>query len=153
VLRRGTLRTGLEFLPGAVLLVVAAHGGGHLVSHVGAKPVLAGGKALGALGALLLSGVPADGRHVVDVLPGLLTTSHEVGIALVLAPLSTIGGERDRRRDRRGGRGARRGAVTPGFGDAFRVAAGIALAASLLSLVALRRSDVAPGTAAALPAH
>lgn len=123
VLGHSALETGLEFLPGAILLVVAAHAGGHLVSRFGAKPVLAGGMALGALGALLLSGVSAGGSYLADVLPGLLvldvgiglaaagifitalsgvgereaglvsglvTTSHEVGAALVLPVLSTI---------------------------------------------------------------
>lgn len=162
-LGHSALRTGLEFLPGAVLLVVAAHLGQHLVARHGAKPVLAGGMTLGAGGALLLSGLPADGSYVADVLPGLLlldagiglaaagifitgmsgvghgeagvvsgvlTTSHEIGIALVLPVLSTI-------------------AVDGSLGDAFRAATAIAAAAAVLALVAVRRSDVAPGSSAA----
>jgi Na+/melibiose symporter-like transporter len=77
-LGHSALQTGLEFLPGAVVLVVAAHAGQHLVSRFGAKPVLAGGMTLG---------------------------------------------------------------------DAFRAAT--AAAAALLALVAVRRSDVAPGATAA----
>ena len=42
--------------------------------------------------------------------------------------------------------GADPGLLTAGFADAFRVAAAIALGATLLALVALRRGDVAPGT-------
>jgi EmrB/QacA subfamily drug resistance transporter len=162
-LGHSALRTGLEFLPGAVLLVIAAHGGRHLIAHVGAKPVLAGGMTLGAGGALLLSGLPVDGSYAADVLPGLLlldvgiglaasgifitglagvdhheaglvsglmSTSHEIGIALVLPVLSTV-------------------AVSGGVGDAFRAATAIAVAAALLALVGVRRSDVAPGSAAA----
>jgi EmrB/QacA subfamily drug resistance transporter len=177
ILGHSALRTGLEFLPGALLLVVAAHVGGHLISRFGAKPVLAAGMALGALGALLLSGVSPDGGYLSDVLPGLLVldvgiglaasgifitamsgvgereagmvsgltaTAHEIGIALVLPVLSTIaaggiGGERIETA------GLDPGAVTAGFGDAFSAAAGIALGAALLALVALRRSDIAPG--------
>jgi EmrB/QacA subfamily drug resistance transporter len=162
-LGHSALRTGLEFLPGALVLVVAAHAGQHLIARFGAKPVLAGGMTLGAGGALLLSGLPPAGSYAADVLPGLmlldvgiglaasgifitglsgvehheaglvsglLTTSHEIGIALVLPVLSTI-------------------AVTGTLGDAFRAATAIAAAAALLALVAVRRSDVAPGTTAA----
>jgi hypothetical protein len=178
ILGHSALRSGLEFLPGALLLVVAAHAGGHLISGFGAKPVLAAGMTLGALGALLLSGVSPDGSYASDVLPGLLvldlgiglaasgifitamsgvgereagmvsgltTTAHEIGIALVLPVLSTISASRF------GGEGIEEavldpGAVTAGFGEAFSAAAVIALGAALLTLVALRRSDVAPGT-------
>jgi EmrB/QacA subfamily drug resistance transporter len=83
VLGHSALRTGLEFLPGAVLLVIAAHAGGQLVSRLGAKPVLAAGMALGGLGALLLSGVSPDGSYAADVLPGLLIL--DVGIGLSAA--------------------------------------------------------------------
>jgi EmrB/QacA subfamily drug resistance transporter len=178
VLGHSALRTGLEFLPGALLLVLAAHAGGHLISRFGAKPVLAVGMALGALGALALSGISPDGRYASDVLPGLLvldvgiglaasgifitamsgveereagmvsgltTTAHEVGIALVLPVLSTIAASGI------GGQGIDAAAtdpaaVTAGFGDGFSAAAAIALGAALLTLVALRRSDVPAGT-------
>src|SRR5919108_3719765 len=83
VLRHSALRTGVEFLPGAVLLVAAAHAGGHLVSRVGARPVLGIGTALGALGAALLSGLSPNGSYVSDVLPGLLVL--DVGIGLSAA--------------------------------------------------------------------
>jgi EmrB/QacA subfamily drug resistance transporter len=177
ILGHSALRTGLEFLPGALLLVLAAHAGGQLTSRFGAKPVLAAGLALGGLGALLLSGVSPDGSYASDVLPGLLvldlgiglaaagifitamagvdeheagmvsgltTTAHEIGIALLLPVLSTIAASGI------GGDGIKGpvldpGAVTAGFSDAFSAAAAIALAAAVLALVALRRSDVAPG--------
>jgi EmrB/QacA subfamily drug resistance transporter len=162
-LGHSALRTGLEFLPGAIVLVLAAHAGQHLVARHGAKPVLAGGMTLGAGGALLLAGLPTDGAYLADVLPGLLlldvgiglaasgifitgmagvghreaglvsgllTTSHEIGIALVLPVLSTI-------------------AVSGSLGDAFRAATALAAGAALLALVAVRRSDVAPGSSAA----
>jgi EmrB/QacA subfamily drug resistance transporter len=163
VLGHSALRTGLEFLPGALVLIAAAHAGGHVVSRFGSKPVLLGGMSLGALGCLLLSGAGPGGSYVADVLPGLLvldagiglaaagvfitgmagvderdagavsglmTTSHEIGIALVLPVLSTI-------------------AVNGTMGDAFRGAAAIALGAAVLALVALRRGDVRPGAAPA----
>ena len=181
VLGHSALETGLMFLPGALLLVATAHAGGHLVSRFGARPVLVAGMSLGAIGALLLSGLPADGSYFGDVfagllvldaglgfaasgifitgmagvddhdagmVSGLLTTSHEIGIALVLPVLSTIAisgldGSI-------GSAGALDPvAVTAGFGDAFTVAAGIAAAAAMLALVAVRRSDVPVGAAPA----
>jgi EmrB/QacA subfamily drug resistance transporter len=180
ILGHSALRTGLEFLPGAVLLVLAAHAGGRLVSRVGPKPVLATGMTLGGLGALLLSGVSADGTYISDVLPGLLvldlgiglsasgifitamsgvghdeagmvsglvTTSHELGIALVLPVLSTIAASQIGADMTTAG--VDPSLVTMGFGDAFRAAAAIAFGAALLALVALRRSDVTAGTAPA----
>jgi EmrB/QacA subfamily drug resistance transporter len=180
ILGHSALRTGLEFLPGAVLLVLSAHAGGRLVSRVGPKPVLATGMTLGGLGALLLSGVSADGTYISDVLPGLLvldlgiglsasgifitamsgvghdeagmvsglvTTSHELGIALVLPVLSTIAASQIGADMTTAG--VDPGLVTMGFGDAFRAAAAIAFGAALLALVALRRSDVTAGTAPA----
>jgi EmrB/QacA subfamily drug resistance transporter len=179
VLGHSALRTGLEFLPGAVLLLVAAHASGHLVPRFGVKPVLVAGMSLGGLGALILSGVSPGGTYLGDVLPGLLVldagiglaaagifitamsgvgeseaglvsgltnTAHEIGIALVLAVLSTIalGGV---------GAGTLAGAAeidpalaTDGFADAFRAAAWIAFGAAVLALTALRGSDVARGS-------
>jgi EmrB/QacA subfamily drug resistance transporter len=186
VLGHSALRTGIEFLPGALLLVVAAHAGGRLVARLGARPVLAVGMALGALGAVLLSGLSPDGGYVSDVLPGLLVldvgiglsasgifitamsgvgedeaglvsgltaTAHEIGIALILPVLSTVAASRIGTGTLAATAGADPSLVTAGFGDAFRAAAVIALAAAALALVALRRSDVAPGAQPAFPGH
>jgi EmrB/QacA subfamily drug resistance transporter len=94
ILGHSAFRTGLEFLPGAVLLVLAAHAGGQLVSRLGAKPVLATGMGLGGLGALLLSGVPADGAYLSDVLPGLLVLDLGIGLAasgIFITAMSGVG--------------------------------------------------------------
>jgi EmrB/QacA subfamily drug resistance transporter len=172
VLGHSALRTGLEFLPVSIAIGLAAHAGGHLVSHAGAKPVIAAGMALGAVGALLLSGLSPQGSYTADVLPGMLvvglgaglsvsgvmitamsgareenaglisgltSTAHEIGIALVLAVLSTIA--------------ATQPELTAGFADAFRGAAVIGFGGALLALTALRRDDVAPGTVPAFAAH
>jgi EmrB/QacA subfamily drug resistance transporter len=186
VLGHSAVRTGLEFLPGAVLLVIAAHAGGRLVSRVGARPVLAVGMALGGLGALLLSGLSAEGGYVSDVLPGLLvldvgiglsasaifitamsgvgedeaglvsgltTTAHEIGIALVLPVLSTVAASRIGTGTLAAASAADPALITAGFGEAFRAAAVIAFGAALLAVVALRRSDIAPGAQPALTGH
>jgi EmrB/QacA subfamily drug resistance transporter len=178
VLGHSALRTGLEFLPVAIAIAAAAHGGGHLVARFGAKPVIATGLALGAGGALLLSGLSAHGSYAADILPGFLvlgvggglaasgvmitamsgagqenaglvsgltTTGHELGIALVLSVLSTIAASQIGGGSLETAAGADPTLLTAGFADAFRVASAIALGATLLALVALRREDVAPG--------
>jgi Na+/melibiose symporter-like transporter len=89
-LGHSALRTGLEFLPGAILLVIAAHAGGELVARAGAKPVLVSGMALGALGALLLSGLPEEGSYLRDVLPGLLVLDAGIGLADALVAAAAI---------------------------------------------------------------
>lgn len=178
VLGHSALRTGLEFLPGALLLVVAAHAGGKLVGGLGVKPVLAGGLALGALGALILSGVSADGSYARDVLPGMLVLDAGIGLAAsgifvtamsgvshdeagVVSGLTTTAHEIGialvlsvLSSIAFGGSAATAAgldlaAVEAGLHDAFAVAAAIALGASLLAATALRRSDVQPGAHAA----
>ena len=179
VLGHSALRTGLEFLPVALAIVAGAHAGGQLVARLGAKPVIVTGLALGTGGALLLSGLSADGSYTADILPGFLvlgvggglaasgvmitamsgaghenaglvsgltTTGHELGIALVLSVLSTIAASQIGGGSLEAAAGADPGMLTAGFADAFRVAAAIALGATLLALMALRRGDVAPGT-------
>lgn len=175
ILGHSALRTGLEFLPGAIVLILAAHGGGHLIGKLGVKPVLAGGMGLGGLGALLLSGVPAEGSYLADVLPGLLvldvgiglaapciyitamsgvaaeeagvvsgllTTGHEIGVALVLPLLSAIAAAAVGSSSVADALGADPAAVATGFGNAFRAAAAISFGAALLALLALRRDDL-----------
>jgi EmrB/QacA subfamily drug resistance transporter len=186
VLGQSPLRTGLDFLPIAAAIVAAAHAAGHLIARVGAKPVIAAGFALGALGALLLSGLSRDGSYQADVLPGFLllaagaglavvgvtitamagaghaeaglrsgltSTAHELGIALILAVLSTIAASHLGAAELATARGVDAGQLSAGFADAFRVAAAIALGGSLLALVLLRRADVPAGTRPAFAGH
>jgi EmrB/QacA subfamily drug resistance transporter len=172
VLGHSALRTGLEFLPGALLLVAAAHVGGRLVAGVGAKPVLAGGMALGGLGALLLSGVSADGSYVSDVLPGLLVLDAGIGLAASAIFITALAGVAEEEAGMVSGLtttahelgialvlpvlstiAAGRELLTLGIGDAFRAAALLAFGAALLALVLLRRSDVAAGAQPAFAGH
>jgi EmrB/QacA subfamily drug resistance transporter len=185
VLGHSPLRTGLEFLPVATATVIAAHLAGHLIGHLGAKPVIAAGLALAALGTLLLSRLSPHGGYLSDILPGFLllalgiglaivgilvttmmgagaddaglasgltNTAHELGIALVLSLLSTIAASKI------GGTAGLVGHADPGqlaagLSDAFRAAAAVAFAASLIAVVALRGSDVPAGTEAAFSMH
>jgi EmrB/QacA subfamily drug resistance transporter len=172
VLGHSPLRTGLEFLPGALLLVAAAHAGGQLVARLGAKPVLAGGMALGGVGALLLSGVSANGSYWADVLPGLLVLDVGIGLSAAAIFITAMAGVPENEAGAVSGLtttahelgialvlpvlstiAASRDLLPLGFGDAFRAAALLAFAAALLALLMLRRSDVAPGTRPAITGH
>jgi EmrB/QacA subfamily drug resistance transporter len=186
VLGHSALRTGLEFLPIAAAIVAAAHAAGHLIARLGAKPVIAAGLGISAVGALLLSGLSPRGSYEVDVLPGFLllaagaglavvgvtitamagvgpeeaglrsgltSTAHELGIALVLAVLSTVAASAIGGGPLEAARSADPAQLTAGFADAFRVAAGVALAATLVALAALRRADVPAGTSPVFAAH
>jgi predicted MFS family arabinose efflux permease len=92
VLGHSALRTGLELLPVAVAILVAAHAGGQLIAQLGAKPVIATGLALVAAGALLLSGLSADGSYATDVLPGLLVLSVGGGLAAAGVMITAMSG-------------------------------------------------------------
>ena len=179
VLGHSALRTGLEFLPVALVIVVAAHLGGNLVARLGAKPVLAGGMALGAVGALLMSGLSPDGSYAADVLPGLMVLGLGVGLAAAGIMITAMAGAGDRDAGvisglvttahelsialmlpvlttiaigSLGGAPGHAGgatALTDGFADAFAAGGAFLVVATVFALLVLRRSDVAPGARAA----
>jgi EmrB/QacA subfamily drug resistance transporter len=92
VLGHSALRTGVEFLPIAVAIVVAAQAGGRLISRLGAKPVIATGLALGATGALLLSRLSPDGTYLTDLLPGFLLLGTGGGLAAAGVMITAMSG-------------------------------------------------------------
>ncbi|MGO4692493.1 MFS transporter [Glaciibacter sp. 2TAF33] len=120
------LVTGLQFLPLAVVITLAAAASGKLLGRITPRVMMAGGLVITAVGAALLIHVGADANYVIDVLPGFIVmglgvgpmfvaisvaamsgirgeeaglasgvmmTGHEVGAALGVAVLTTIGGE------------------------------------------------------------
>jgi EmrB/QacA subfamily drug resistance transporter len=159
VLGASALEAGLAFLPLAVALVLAAHLGSRLLPQVGTRVVLVLGLLVTAGGALLLAGMPNDATYLGNVLPGflalgvglglsfvavlitamadvggddtglasgLMSTAHEIGAALGVALLSTVATA-----------GAGRAGFTAGYHDGLLLAAGIAVAGAVLTLVAL----------------
>jgi EmrB/QacA subfamily drug resistance transporter len=128
---------------GALLLSGLSPDGTYVGDVLPGFVVLAVGGGLAAP-ATFITAMSGAGHHDAGLVSGLTTTSHEIGIALVLSVLSTIaasqvgGGTLETAADA--------AQLTAGFGDAFRGAAAIALGGALLALVALRRADVAPGT-------
>jgi EmrB/QacA subfamily drug resistance transporter len=87
VLGLSPLRTGLTFLPMAIMVMLVASRTGRLVSRFGVRAVLASGLTMMAGGMLLFTKIAASGSAIAYVLiPGLLMTA---GIALSIVS-STI---------------------------------------------------------------
>lgn len=120
------LVTGLQFLPLAAVITLAAAASGKLLGTITPRIMMAGGLAITAAGAALLIHVGPGATYLVDVLPGfvvmglgvgplfvaisvaamsgirgeesglasgVMMTGHEVGAALGVAVLTTVGGE------------------------------------------------------------
>lgn len=174
VLGHSALRTGVEFLPIAVAIVVAAHGGGHLISRFGAKPIIATGLAVGAVGAVLLSRLPVDGDYLADLLPGFLLLGMGGGLAAAGVMITAMSGARSEDaglvsgltntahelsialtlpvlstvaagQSALGETAAEAGPLTEGITSAFLAAAGIAAAGVVVAGALLRRTDVTTG--------
>ncbi|GGQ20901.1 EmrB/QacA subfamily drug resistance transporter [Actinomadura coerulea] len=84
------LETGLLFLPAALGTGVGAHVAGRLVGSLGTRPVAAAGLALVAAGAGLLTGLSADGRVGLELLPGIVIAAAGVGPVFVAASTSAL---------------------------------------------------------------
>jgi EmrB/QacA subfamily drug resistance transporter len=91
-LELGPVRTGLAFLPVAVIITVGAHLGARLVGRAGPRRVAATGFAVAAVGAALLARLPADGSVLVDLLPGFMLLGGGLGAAFVTATTTALTG-------------------------------------------------------------
>ena len=169
VLGYSALKTGLSFLPLALVIFVAAHLASHLLSHAGSRIVTLGGLALVAGGALLLAAAPDRARYTTDVLPGFLLLGAGVGLVFVAVTVTAMA---DIRHDQAGlasgimttahELGAALGVATlaavatangnpvSGYSDGFLVAAAIAALLAVVSVVALPALRPAPGTHASM---
>ncbi|GAA1622760.1 MFS transporter [Georgenia ruanii] len=80
------LQAGLATLPFTVLMLAFSPRVGALMARTGPRPLLAGGPALAAAGAALLTGVSGGVSYAADVLPGVVVFG--VGITLMVTPLT-----------------------------------------------------------------
>jgi MFS family permease len=84
---------GLEFLPLAAAITVAAAGASKLTEHIGPRTMIAAGLVVMAAGVLLLAGEAHGASYAADVLPGFLLIGAGVGpmfVAISIAAMSDV---------------------------------------------------------------
>jgi EmrB/QacA subfamily drug resistance transporter len=88
------LRTGLAFLPVALVIGAGAHLAARLLPRLGSRVLIVAGLVVMGAGALLLTGVSARSGYLTGFLPGLLVTGAGTGLVLpatAVTALSEIG--------------------------------------------------------------
>jgi predicted MFS family arabinose efflux permease len=91
------LRTGLAFLPVALVIGAGAHLAARLLPRAGSRVLIVAGLAVMGAGALLLTGVSARSGYLTGFLPGLLVTGAGAGLVLpatAVTALSEIAADR-----------------------------------------------------------
>ncbi|NGO78804.1 MFS transporter [Streptomyces sp. YC504] len=167
VLGYGAFASGAALLPmTGLLMVFMTLITAKLLARFGAKPLIAGGLLVLALGLLWLAAVEPTGTFVVDVLPASLVAALGMSLAYIPAMMAALSGAPQEQAGLASGivnttyqvgsalglaaltalatsQGAGRlgdaAALTDGFRAAFLGAAGIAAAGGLVTLAAMRR--------------
>ena len=83
---------GVAFLPLAVMITLGTRVGGHLLSRTAPRVVAAGGLAVSAGAALLLSTASASAGFAANVLPGMLLLGIGVGVVFVAVSVTAMTG-------------------------------------------------------------
>jgi EmrB/QacA subfamily drug resistance transporter len=165
VLGYSALKTGLSFLPLALVILGAAHLASHLLSHAGSRAVAVVGLVLTSAAALLLAVAPDRASYLTDMLPGFLLLGAGVGLVFVAVTVTAMA---DVGHDQAGlasgimttahELGAALGVAilaavatsngnpVSGYGDGFYVAAAIAGLLALVAAIVLPSLRPAPGT-------
>lgn len=86
----GPLRTGLVFLPVAVVTGVGAHLGSRLVGRIGSRATAVVGMAIAAAGTVPLTGLSDTGSVYAVLLPGLMVASLGLGAVFVTATTTAL---------------------------------------------------------------
>ena len=89
-LRLSALRTGLLFLPVALVIGVGTHLGVRVVGRFGGRTAAAAGFALAAIGAALLIRLPAEGNALLTLLPGFAVSGLGLGAAFVASTTTAM---------------------------------------------------------------
>ncbi|MFE0098932.1 MFS transporter [Streptomyces sp. NPDC059009] len=92
VLGLGALKTGLVFLPVAVVITLGAHFSSHAIATFGWRPVATTGFLLSAAGSFLLSRVDESGSAWTQVLPGFTLVALGLGAGFVSATTTAMNG-------------------------------------------------------------
>ena len=169
VLGYSALKTGLSFLPLALIIFATAHLASRLLPHAGSRVVALGGLALTAGGALLLAAAPDQASYATNVLPGFLLLGAGVGLVFVAVTVTAMADVRHEQAGLASGimttaheLGAALGVAVlaavatandnpvSGYGNSFLVAAAIAALLAVFAVVALPAFRPAPGTHASM---
>ncbi|WP_327698555.1 MFS transporter [Streptomyces sp. NBC_00459] len=92
VLDWSALKTGMAYVPLAVIVAVGAGVASQLVTKVAAKPVLMTGLALTSVGMFLLWRAPSDASYLVDLLPAFLLSGLGLGLSFVPVQVAAFQG-------------------------------------------------------------
>jgi EmrB/QacA subfamily drug resistance transporter len=85
------LRTGLEFLPVALVIGAGAHLASRLLPRAGSRVLIVAGLVVMGAGALLLTGVSARSGYLTGFLPGLLVVGAGTGLVLPATAVTAMG--------------------------------------------------------------
>jgi EmrB/QacA subfamily drug resistance transporter len=83
VLHMSPIEAGAAYIPVTIGVGISSGISTQLLPRVGSRPLIVTGTLIGAAGVFLLSGIPADGSYVADVLPGLVVMALGLGAVFV----------------------------------------------------------------------
>ena len=92
VLRYDALKTGLSYLPLALVIIVSAGAASVLVTRLGFKPVLIAGLVLITIGLLWFTQLPVDGVYLSDIIAPMVVAAAGLGFAFVPVTIAAVSG-------------------------------------------------------------
>jgi len=92
VLRYDALKTGLSYLPLALVIIVSAGAASVLVTRLGFKPVLVAGLVLVTIGLLWFTQLPVDGVYLSDIIAPMVVAAAGLGFAFVPVTIAAVSG-------------------------------------------------------------
>jgi len=92
VLRYDALKTGLSYLPLALVIIVSAGAASVLVTKVGFKPVLIAGLVMITAGLLWFTQLPVDGVYLSDIVAPMVISAAGLGFAFVPVTIAAVSG-------------------------------------------------------------
>jgi len=92
VLRYDALKTGLSYLPLALVIIVSAGVASVLVTKLGFKPVLIAGLVMVLIGLLWFSTLPVDGVYLSDIVAPMVIAACGLGFAFVPVTIAAVSG-------------------------------------------------------------
>ncbi|HEY1539296.1 MAG TPA: MFS transporter [Solirubrobacteraceae bacterium] len=92
VLGYDAMKTGLSYLPLALVIIVSAGMASQLVTKLGFKPVLIAGLVLITIGLLWFTQLPTDGVYLKNVLGPMIVAAFGLGLAFVPVTIAAVSG-------------------------------------------------------------